>query len=126
MLSFINRRIDMGEMLPVSAAAVAMLGVMALAPARAQTIFDLPGEVVGGAVYTGEAIVGGVTRPIVGPYEPYRRHRYIRRTVGAYPRSGYRTVGAYDYGYAPAPVVSQCGLGFGCRYYYPDAYGNPW
>lgn len=97
----------MRKMLPISAAAVAMLGVAALVPARAQTVFDVPDEVVGDAVDVGGAIV---TAPVRGPY----------------PRRAY--YGGYEpgpYVYAPAPRVVQCGLGFGCRSY-PADYWDRW
>lgn len=55
----------MRKSLPTFAGAAVALGFVAMAPAKAQTIFEDPGEAVGGAAIVGE------TEPFVGPYGTY-------------------------------------------------------
>jgi hypothetical protein len=71
----ISRRANMRKSLltlPTLAAAFTALGVVAMAPAMAQTIFEGPDEAVGGARVIGE------TEPFVGPYGDYA---YARGSV---------------------------------------------
>jgi hypothetical protein len=77
--------------------------IVGAARAGAQTVFDIPGEVVGGGVSADMDVV------YVAPYG--RRHY-----VATYAPYNYAPYGFDPYAYGAPPGV-QCGFGFGCRYW---------
>jgi hypothetical protein len=83
----------MTKFLSTPIVALAAFGLLGAASAKADSIFDLPEAVVGGAVNAGADIVG-VAQP--------------------YPDSHDR----YEYAVPATPMAwEQCGLGIGCRTY---------